>query len=77
MCISPELFCCICLVESSGQLLRYPVEKVEDGLWLCSAHKQSYLRNEGLDLLAQHGFSTTDDSVVGTSPSVAKAGCRY
>jgi len=45
MCISPEMFCCGCLMESFGQLLRYPVEEVEEGLRLCSKHKREYLEN--------------------------------
>ncbi len=45
MCILPEMFCCWCLMESFGQLLRYPVEEVEEGLRLCSKHRQEYLAN--------------------------------
>ncbi len=43
MCLSPEMFCCGCLMESFGQLLRYPVEEIENGLRLCSKHKLEYL----------------------------------
>ena len=47
MCLSPEMFCCGCLMESFGQLLRYPLEEVEEGLRLCSKHKREYLANRG------------------------------
>jgi hypothetical protein len=48
------MFCCGCLIESSGQLLRYPVEEVEEGLRLCSKHKREYLANPRfLDLPAE------------------------
>lgn len=46
MCILPEMFCCWCLTESFGQLLRYPVEEVENGLRLCSEHKRAYLNRQ-------------------------------
>lgn len=50
MCLLPEMFCCWCLSESYGQLLRYPVEEVEEGLQLCTAHKREYLqRNQFLN----------------------------
>jgi len=62
MYISPEQFCYLCLTESSGQLLRYPVEEVEDGLWLCARHKQAYLMDHGLELPAQHGLTTAEAS---------------
>ena len=45
MCILPEMFCCWCLTESYGQLLRYPVEEVETGLRLCAEHKRTYLKS--------------------------------
>ncbi len=43
MCILPEMICYGCLTESFGQLLRYPVEEVEEGLRLCARHKEAYL----------------------------------
>ncbi len=43
MCILPEMICHWCLAENFGQLLRFPVEEVEDGLTLCSVHKRAYL----------------------------------
>jgi hypothetical protein len=45
MCLSPDMCCCWCLMESYGQLLRYPVEEIEEGFRLCSQHKQEYLEN--------------------------------
>jgi hypothetical protein len=48
MCILPEMFCSLCLAESFGQLLRYPVEEVEEGLRLCSKHKREYLASPHL-----------------------------
>jgi hypothetical protein len=38
-------FACWCLMESFGQLLRYPVEEVEEGLRLCSNHRREYPAN--------------------------------
>ncbi len=44
MCsILPETFCQWCLMESWGQLTRFPVEEVRGGLRLCSYHKRTYL----------------------------------
>ncbi len=58
MCISPEMFCHGCLTESFGQLLRYPVEEVKEGLRLCARHKQKYLENpQALNLRTEGGES--------------------
>ncbi len=60
MCISPEMFCHGCLTESFGQLLRYPVEEVKEGLQLCARHKREYLENpQSLNLRIESRESST------------------
>ncbi len=44
MCsISPDFYCHSCLMESYGQLFRFPVEEMGNGVKLCAMHKRQYL----------------------------------
>ncbi len=44
MCsISPEFYCHRCLMESYGQLFRFPVEEIGNGVKLCVMHKRQFL----------------------------------
>ncbi len=75
MCSLPEMFCGWCLTESYGQLLRYPVEEVTEGLRLCRKHKQLYLLDSRYgDLLLKRSIddhsSLSDDNHNPTGPSV-------
>ncbi len=44
MCsISPDFYCHRCLMESYGQLFRFPVEEIGNGVKVCSMHKRQIL----------------------------------
>ncbi len=44
MCsISPDFYCYRCLMESYGQLFRFPVEEMGNGVKLCAMHKRQFL----------------------------------
>ena len=48
MCsISPEFYCYRCMTESYGQLFRFPVEEMGNGLKLCAMHEREYLKEPG------------------------------
>ena len=64
MCsISPDFYCHRCLLESYGQIFRFPVDEMGNGLKLCAMHKREFLKKSGgLELLPDRGTRRKNSS---------------